>query len=106
MNRNDYDKLVKQHEILFADGYDDAVIGIAYDEDLPRVVYSKEKMIDIMMDMFKDEDDVEDPFKEAMEFLEYNVWGAYVGTGTPMYINTGTKEEVEELASYWGVNDD
>lgn len=101
-----YDQMVKDHEILFADGFDDAVMGIAMDLDLPRVIYSKEAMVEIMVKEYEEMDDVEDPYTEAMEFLEYNVWGAYVGTGTPIYINEGNKEETEENASYWGINDD
>ena len=105
MNQKKYQEMIKQHQILFADGFDDAVLGIAMDLDLPRVVYSKERMIEIIMKEYEGLEEVEDPFAAAMEFLEYNVWSAYVGTGTPMYINEGNKEETEQNAEYWGLDD-
>jgi len=89
----DYEKKIKEHQILFADGFDQAIVGIDMDTDLPRVIYSKEMMIAIIAEEIGEED--------AIDFLQYNVWGAYVGTGTPMYINTGNREEVERLAEDW-----
>lgn len=62
---------------LFADGFDDAIIGVETVSE--RVVYSKNIMIDILIDEGMDEID-------AIEHLEYNVWGAYVGEHTPIYV--------------------
>ena len=64
-----------EDEFLFADGFDDAILGI--DDSSMRVVYSVSKMIEVL----KKEMDEE----EAIEFLEYNVLGAYVGEKTPIY---------------------
>jgi len=104
MNQKKYEELIKQHEILFADGFDDAVLGIAMDLDLPRVIYSKERMIEILIKEYEEMPDVEDPYQCAYEFLDYNVWYAYVGTGTPIYINEGNKEETEQNAEHWGID--
>lgn len=68
-----------QTQALFVDGYDDAIIGVQLDYE--KVVYDKDKMIDILVKEGMDPSD-------AMEHLEYNVWNAYVGVHTPIYVDT------------------
>lgn len=75
---------------MFADGFEDAIIGIQWG-DVSRVVYDKEMMETILMQR----DGM--THEEAIEYLEYNVWGAYVGEGTPIYINRGGYQEVIEF---------
>ncbi len=70
-------RFVPNEELLFADGFDDAIIGLECNNY--RVVYSKQKMIEIL--------DGEMDFEDIIEHLEFNVWGAYMGCKTPMYIN-------------------
>jgi hypothetical protein len=65
-------------DLLFADGFDASIIGL--DTNSMRVVYSKQKMIDGLVNGGMDLD-------EAMEFLEYNTWCAYVGEKTPIYVD-------------------
>ena len=65
-------------EILKADGFDDAVIGI--DENSTRLIYSKKKCIEILMSEDMSEED-------ALEHFSYNVSGAYVGEQTPIWCN-------------------
>ena len=46
---NNKEKLIQayfEEELLFADGFDDAIMG--FDSNSMRVVYSKQKMIEIM----------------------------------------------------------
>lgn len=63
------------HELLKAEGFDDAIIGI--DEDSMRLIYSVKKCIEILCaDM--DESDAEEHF-------DYNVRGSYVGEKTPIW---------------------
>lgn len=64
---------------LFAEGFDAAIIGV--DIDAERVVYDKDKMVDILVEEGMDPTD-------AIEHLEFNVWGAYVGVHTPIYVDT------------------
>lgn len=65
-----------EEEILKADGFDDAIIGI---EDFSmRLIYSVEKCIDILVEEGMDEMD-------AIEHFEYNVKGGYVGEKTPIW---------------------
>lgn len=60
---------------LKADGFDDAIIGI-WSEG--RLVYSVDKVIEILMkDMTE---------QEAIEFYEFNIECAYVGERTPIFI--------------------
>lgn len=63
-------------QILIADGFDDAVIGI----EIPsmRLIYSVQKCIEILM-----EDDMDE--LDAIEYFEFNVSGAYVGEQTPIW---------------------
>ena len=86
---------------LFADGFDEAIIGLNTENRIPRVVYSKEKMIDIMAEQLAD--DSEDAVMDALEYLEYNTWCAYVGEGTPLYFEDRFEEdelEDEEIITY------
>jgi len=68
----------QDEEILKADGFDDAVIGI--DTNSMRLIYSVQKCIDILKEDEMDEID-------AIEYFEYNVIGAYVGEKTPIWCN-------------------
>jgi hypothetical protein len=64
-----------EEEILKADGFDDAIIGI--DDETMRLVYSVSKCIDILK---KDMDE-----EEAVEYFNFNVKGAYMGEKTPIW---------------------
>ena len=64
---------------LKADGFDDAILGISNrigDDSL--LAYDYDKCIKILQkDM---------SYEEAVEFMEFNVVGSYVGEGTPIFI--------------------
>jgi hypothetical protein len=64
-----------EEELLKADGFDDAIIGI--DEESMRLIYSVSKCIDILC---KDMDE-----EEAVEYFNFNVKGAYMGEKTPIW---------------------
>jgi hypothetical protein len=61
--------------LLKIDGFNDAIIGVSSDI---RIVYSIDKIIDILK-----EDMTED---EAIEFFEFNIESAYIGDKTPIYV--------------------
>ena len=65
-----------EDEILKADGFDDAIIGI--EESSQRLIYSCSKCIDILIAGGMDNED-------ATEYFNYNVSGAYVGEKTPIW---------------------
>ncbi len=73
--------------MIFVDGYDSAILGM--DTEYQRVIYSKSKMIDVL---------IQDGLTEldAMEWLEYNVWDTYVGEHTPIFLHELTKEDIQE----------
>lgn len=80
MNKREYIlSLYSGHDdegILFADGLDDAIIGICPESF--RLVYSRSKVIDIFAkDM---------SLEEAVEYAEYNTFSAYVGDRTPIWV--------------------
>jgi len=64
-----------EDEILKADGFDDAIIGI--DDSSMRLIYSVSKCIEILSQDMDEED--------AVEYFEFNVAGAYVGEKTPIW---------------------
>lgn len=66
-------------EILKADGFDEAIIGSDYRTD--RIVYSVSKCIKILMKRDRM------TYEEALEYLEFNTLCAYVGEGTPIFLN-------------------
>jgi len=67
----------QEEEILKADGFDEAVIGI--EESSMRLIYSVGKCIEILM--IRDEMSLED----ALDYFRYNVSGSYVGEKTPIW---------------------
>ena len=79
-------------QTLFADGFDDAIIGVHFDRMVGkyRVVYDSWKMIEAL----RERDDM--TTVEAVEYLEFNVWTAYVGEGTPIYIDVLNREQIIE----------
>jgi len=68
-----------KQEILSADGFDDAIVGLARRSDLVVVAYSVDKMLKIMVDGGISQED-------AREYFEYNIVDAWVGENTPVYI--------------------
>tara|TARA_Y100000356_G_C11029722_1_gene167861 strand:+ start:37 stop:303 length:267 start_codon:yes stop_codon:yes gene_type:complete len=68
-------------ELLFADEWDDCIIGISDDFGDIRVVYSVDKMIEQLMSYG-------DTYLEAREYIEYNTLNAWVGDRTPIYMET------------------
>jgi len=68
-------------EAMMADGFDDAIIGLCKQFGAePLVAYDYEKCLKILMErdgMTRD---------EALDFMEFNVIGSYVGMHTPVFI--------------------
>ena len=67
-------------EALLADGFDRALAGIGYRCGLgPIAIYDRGRCIEILM-----EDGMTET--QAEEFFSFNVEGAYMGEGTPLYV--------------------
>jgi len=73
---------------LFADGFDDAIIGYAKRCGQPALVaYDVEKCISILQrDM---------SYEEAVEYFDFNVAGAWVGEHTPLFLYSTDAEAPE-----------
>ena len=67
----------ENEDILTADGFDEAVIGI--DDKTMRVIYSVTKCIEILMT------EMDMSMEEAVEFFEFNVKGSELGEKTPIW---------------------
>lgn len=67
-------------ECLTCDDFDEAIIGyVERCGSPPLVCYDAEKMAEIFMR------DNKCSYEEAMEYLNFNTFGAYVGEHTPMF---------------------
>lgn len=67
--------------ILLMDGFDEACIGLSQRINEPMLaVYSYEKMVDLLVE--RDGMDAE----EAMEFIDFNCVGAWIGERTPIIV--------------------
>ena len=68
-------------EALSADGFEDALIGVAEVHNRPPLaVYDRDKCLNVLMDR----DGMTE--EEAEEFFTYNVSGSWVGEHTPIYV--------------------
>tara|TARA_B100000519_G_C13886719_1_gene270853 strand:+ start:183 stop:464 length:282 start_codon:yes stop_codon:yes gene_type:complete len=68
------------HEILLADGFEDAFMGIVESNGShPKALYDENICVDTLMER----DGMS--YDEALEFFEFNVAGAYVGEYTPAF---------------------
>jgi hypothetical protein len=76
------DKLLKEREesVVFADGLEEAFIGIGYQFNDPIAIYSKKKAIQYFMEQGMDEE-------QAYEYFDYNIAGSYVGENTPIFLD-------------------
>ena len=80
-----------EEPMMQADGFDKAIIGITDGVGgQMNLVYDIEKCLKILMS--RDGMDRE----EALEFFTFNVSGAYVGKGTPIFIWKMTLKEMED----------
>jgi len=70
-----------EDEFLFAEGFDNAVMGVARGAGQPDVMaYDYKRCVQILMER----DDMTE--EEAFEHMEFNVVGSFVGEKTPVFI--------------------
>jgi hypothetical protein len=69
----------REESVLFADGLEQAFMGIGYQFNDPVAIYSKHKSIQCLMAQGMDEE-------QALEYFDYNIAGAYVGPSTPIFL--------------------
>ena len=67
-------------DTILWDGFDEALVGL--EETTAKAVYDVGKMVKILIER----DDMTE--EEALDYLNYNVFNAYVGKMTPIHICT------------------
>jgi len=77
---------VGDEELLFADGFDAALLGWGGAFNQMAAVYDYDVCIDVLV--FRDGMTQED----AVEYFEFNVIGAYVGEHTPIFLKRSPAE--------------
>lgn len=73
---------------LFADGFEAALIGTGTQFNKELAVYDYDKCVEILM---AESEMTED---EAIEYMEFNVTGAYVGDHTPVFVRRGVDDSL------------
>jgi hypothetical protein len=69
-----------EQDLMLADGFDDAILGIGQQFNREAVVYDWHRCVQVLMDR----DGAS--YEEAVEWMDYNVTGAYVGEATPIFV--------------------
>ena len=84
MNRADITDLYGDDEpnILFAEGFDEAIAGVVGDGERTRVVYDTELILELLMGRS------EMSYEEAVEYFDFNIAGSHMGEYTPLYLET------------------
>lgn len=76
---------------LLIEGADDAILGFIQRCGQPPVaIYDNDRLIEHFMAQGM-------TFEEAVEWIDYNVIGAWVGEGTPAVLVRATREDLDEL---------
>lgn len=85
MSSSKFDQILELYPydtFMIADGFDDAIIGVDYNN--LKIVYDIDEVINILMREGMTVD-------EAIEYYEYNIAGSYVGENTPSFIRLITE---------------
>jgi hypothetical protein len=87
---------MKNKTTLKAEGFDDCVVGIGsrMDNDVPIIIYDYDKCVKTLAE--KNSMSLED----AMEYMDFNVTGAWLGDGTPMFVRVADNmDEIDDILS-------
>jgi hypothetical protein len=86
--------------VLFADGFEGAFIGIGVQFTREIAIYDYDDCVKILME--RDGMDEE----EAIEFLEFNVVGAYVGPHTPVFLMSWARHDIDQAKRIIALGED
>lgn len=85
---------------LYANGFEDAIIGVGHQYNTELVVYDYDKCIAILIRDGMTKDD-------ASEWMAVNVIGAWVGKHTPVFVYVGKKSfDIDNLGTVRGLFND
>ena len=79
-----------QDHIMLADGFEEAFVGIGQQFTHNFAVYDHGRCVQILMER----DGMTE--EEAEEFMEFNVTGAWVGKGTPVFLRPMSLDDAQE----------
>lgn len=74
-------------DLLKAEGFDDAIIGMCQVHGEHVYAYDYEKCIEVL------QRDQGFTYADSVEYMDFNVAGAYVGRHTPVFVHIGETEE-------------
>lgn len=75
---------------MIAEGFEEAFIGIGQQYNRYFAIYDRDACIKILMERDGMDED------EAEEYFEFNVTGAWVGHGTPVFVSKMSLEDATE----------
>jgi hypothetical protein len=77
--------------MIFADGFEDAFVGVALHKGVEIGVYDAEMCVDTLV--------ARDGMSraDAIEYFEFNVVGAYAGPGTPLFLTRMDHDTAREM---------
>ena len=76
--------------MLFANGFDEAFIGIGTQFNTDFAVYSRREVLKILVYEWYM------TLEEAIEYFEFNIQGAWVGMHTPIFLEDMSIEDARE----------
>ena len=80
-----------ENEMLVMDGFDDCIEGVVERFGMnPIVCYNKQKVLDKLIS----EAGCSCTLDEAKEYYEFNQLGAWMGEGTPCFIDTDAWDQI------------
>ena len=81
--------------MLFADGYDEAFIGLGWRfHDGPVAVYDRQKILEIIMEEGSS-------LEDSIEDFEFNIIGGWVGEFTPMFVVMADGKKIQDEGIYF-----
>jgi len=83
------DMIGDDEQVLLADGFESAFVGIGRQFGNPISIYDRSKCIEVLQDQGMS-------FEEADEYFSFNVEGAWVGEQTPIFMDKLTDWEVDD----------
>ena len=69
----------QDQEILIADGFEEAFMGVAMQFNNPIPIFDYNKCLEILQEQGMS-------YVDAEEYMSFNVTGAWVGEGTPAFL--------------------
>lgn len=93
MTRKTIEEKDEEAGVLLADGFEKAFVGYVTQFNTMLACYDYDKCVKVLMKRDKMTDE------EAIEYMEFNVTGAWVGKYTPCFLH---KMKLKDFREFWG----